>query len=285
GDHQDNTAAQEADSNSAEAHSSKVDILGLDGVTISDSDIASIAEAGSLIGQLASQSNAADQNQEANSDGGNISQTQSIGDQDNTAAQEADDNSALAGSGPVNVTASQDVAVTGPDSNVKSIATAEVGVGQDAEQANDNSQSQTAASDTGNISQTESLGDQDNTAAQEADENSAKAGSAAVDIPGLDNVTVDDSEVGSIATAGAHISQLAGQFNGNDQFQEANSNAGNISQFQSNGDQDNTAAQEADENSATAGSAEVDITAGDDVAISDSAVKSSATADPEITQE
>src|SRR5262249_5708603 len=160
--------------------------------------------------------------------------------------------------------------------NVKSIATAEVGVGQDAEQANDNSQSQTAASDTGNISQTESLGDQDNTAAQEADENSAKAGSASVDILGLDNVTVDDSEVGSIAEAGSHIGQLAGQFNGNDQFQEANSNTGNIRQFQSNGHHDN---------SAEAESSEVDITAGDDVAISDSAVKSSATADPEITQE
>src|SRR4029079_6860444 len=78
-----NGSTQTASSNSTNATSSTVSVSAGGGVTIADSDIESIAEAGSYIGQLASQSNAADQNQEANSDGGDITQDQSLGTQAN----------------------------------------------------------------------------------------------------------------------------------------------------------------------------------------------------------
>ena len=151
-------------------------------VTVADSDIESIAEAGSHIGQLASQSNADDQNQEANSDGGAISQSQFIDGQTNSSSQDASSNSATAGSAPVTITAVQDIGVTGPDSQIKSIAKAGVGVGQEADQSNDSSQSQTAESDDGDISQSQSHDGQANGSSQQADINRATANSQTVSI-------------------------------------------------------------------------------------------------------
>src|SRR5262249_31646727 len=154
----------------------------------------------------------------ANSDGGAISQNQADDSQANSSSQEADGNVANANSGPVTITAAQDIAVTGPDSQIKSIAAADVGVKQEADQSNDNCQSPTADSDDGAITQNQPHDEGKNDSSQEANGNSATAKSETVNITGGGDVTVADSEVKSIAEAGSYIGQLASQFNGNDQF-------------------------------------------------------------------
>src|SRR5262249_62263596 len=87
------------------------------------------------------------------------------------------------------------------------------------------------------------------------------------------------------ATAEDKIAQAAEPTKNTDQNQLAGSNDGNIGQFQSLFDhQDTTAAQDASGNSTLAGSSAVDIAAGDDVGVDSSEVKSVAEADPEIAQ-
>src|SRR5262249_30765352 len=244
-------------------------ISGLGDVTVTDSEVESIAQSALAIKQKTKQNNSTTQSQTAGD--GTVTQTQSGGAQTNNGGdQTANGNSPTVTSGPINISGSGDVTVD--PSEVKSIAQSALAIEQKTEQNNSTTQSQTAGD--GTVTQSQSGAPQTNKGGtQSANSNSPTATSGPINISGLEDVTVDDSDVESIAEAGSLIGQLASQSNGNDQSQEGGSGVGPITQSQSQGDQGNSSQQIAVDNNPKATSSTVNITAGDDVAVSDSAVK------------
>src|SRR5262249_58211378 len=123
-----------------------------------------------------------------------------------------------------------------------------------AAQSNVLAQDQAAGDDS---SQTQLTSSQNNTANQNANDNHSTATSGPVSISGGGDVTADGFIGESLAEAGSHIGQLAGQSNDLEQSQDAGDHS---TQIQSQDGQSNTANQNANGNTASATSGPVAIT-------------------------